>query len=181
MEKNYQIVVYSEDEKFRLNFKGKKEESYYFEKGKIMVLQDGNWKEIKKPLYNEENFVISIFFNEEGFEIEKETDSEGIIKGFIKSPSWGKMQIERTEIKKLKEIPEGIFPKKSKNPLKLSKLKSFLTGEDEKEVSATAGARGVGEEENLDAQPNYQALSEVEKFRVSKEEARKFAKEGGLK
>lgn len=181
-EKNWEIKIYSEGDKFRLDFKGKKEESYYVEKGKIMLLQDGSWKEIKKPLYNENNFVISAFFeNEKGLEIEKEKDSEGLKKAQIKSATWGMAKLERVEIKKLEKIPEGIFPKKSKNPFKLSKLKNLLTSEDEKEVSGTAGARGVGEEENLNAEPNYSALLEIEKIKISREEVEKFAKEGGLK
>lgn len=181
LEERGEIKVHSEKGKFRLDFKGKKLESYYVEKGKTFLLQDGKWKEIKKPLYNEDNFVISIFFEkEEGLEIEKETDQEGLKNGEVRSP-WGMAKLERVEIKKLKEIPEDLFPKKSKSPLNLSKFKSLLTGEDEKEVSATAGARGVGEEENLDAEPNYSALLEIEKIKISKEEVEKFAKEGGLK
>ncbi|MEJ5166664.1 MAG: hypothetical protein WHV67_06520, partial [Thermoanaerobaculia bacterium] len=145
LENKGEIKIYSEEGRFRMDFKGKKVESYYVEKGKIMLLQDGKWKEIKKPLYGEDNFVISIFFEkEEGLEIEKETDQEGLKRAQIKSPIWGMVKLERVEIKKLKEMPQDLFPKKSKSPLNLSKFKSLLTGEDEKEVSATAGARGVG-------------------------------------
>ena len=47
---------------------------------------------------------------------------------------------------------------------------------------STAGARGVGEEANMDtAAPNYAAVAEVEKIAVSSSEVDAFAKTGGLK
>ncbi len=52
---------------------------------------------------------------------------------------------------------------------------------DQKETSATAGARGVGEEANLDAPPNYAAVDQVETMAVSSSDVDAFAKAGGLK
>lgn len=182
LDKDIKIKVFSESEKFRIDIIGKKTESYYKEKNTLMLLQDDKWKEIKKPIYNENNFFLSIFFEkDENFQIEIEKDSDGLAGGTIISKKWGKALIKRIEIKKFSEIPEKTFPNKPKLSSKLSKLKSFLKSDDEKEVSATTGARGVGEEENLDAQPNYEALKEVESVSISKEEIEKFAKEGGLK
>ncbi len=176
LEKNIEIKIISEGEKFRIEVLGKSGEIYYKEKDKIMVLQDNNWKEIKSPLYNENNFFLCLFLEKnENFQSEIEKDENGLKGAVISSKEWGKVNLKRIKFNKLEEIPEGIFPKKSK--LNLSKFKSLLMGEDEKEVSATAGARGVGEEENLEAEPNYNALKEVEKITVSKEEVEEFAKE----
>lgn len=181
-EYNFEIKVISDGEKFRIDLNGKKKETYYKEKEDLLILQDGKWKEIKKPLYNQNNFFLSIFFGkEENFQIEVEEDNEGLKSGAVSHKDWGQVTLKRISVNKLAEIPDHTFPKKSKNPLNLSKLKSLLKSEDEKEVSGTAGARGVGEEENMDAEPNYGSLLEVEKMKVTKEEAEKFAKEGGLK
>lgn len=182
LEKDIEIKIFSENEKFRIDLIGKKMETYYMEKENLLILQDGNWKEIKKPLYNENNFFLSIFFGrDENFQIEIEKDENGLVEGKVLSKKWGNATIKRIDIKNLSQIPDGLFPKKEKFISKLSKLKSFLKSDDEKEVSATAGARGVGEEENIDAQPNYEALKEVESINIPKEEIEKFAKEGGLK
>lgn len=182
LEKDTEIKIFSESEKFRIDLVGKKTETYYMEKETLLILQDGKWKEIKKPLYNKNNFFLSIFLvKDENFQVEVEKDENGLVEGKVLSKKWGNATIRRIDIKKLNEIPDGVFPKKEKLLSKLSKLKSFLKSDDEKEVSATAGARGVGEEENIDAQPNYEALKEVESINISKEEVEKFAKEGGLK
>lgn len=182
LDKNIKIKVFSESEKFRVDIIGEKKESYYKEKNTLMLLQDDKWRKIKKPLYNENNFFLSIFFGkDENFQFEIEEDVNGLAQGKVLSKEWGIATLRRIDIKNLKEIPEGIFPKKEKLLSKFSKLKTFLKSEDEKEVSATAGARGVGEEENLDAKPNYEALKEVESINIPKEEIEKFAKEGGLK
>jgi len=180
LEKNFEIKVISDGKKFRIDLKGKNDEVYFIENDKIMVFQDKKWKEIKSPIYNENNFFLSVFIkNSENFQIDKEKDEDGLKKATISSSNWGKVNIKRIKINKMDEVPEGIFPKKSK--FDFSKLKTLLKSEDEKEVSSTAGARGVGEEENIDSEPDYNALQEVEKIKVTKEEVEKFAKEGALK
>lgn len=178
-EKNYEIKIISDGENFRLDLMGKFKETYFKEKTKIFMYQDGKWKEIKKPVYTKENFFLKIFFENGNFDIKE--DNSGINYARVFDKEFGEAVIKRISFKKLEKIEEGIFPKKSKKPIDLSKIKSLIRSEDEKGISATAGARGVGEEENLDAEPNFQALLEIEKIKISMEEVERFAKEGGLK
>ncbi len=179
-EKGYEIRVVSERDSLKIEFKGKDLEVYYKDKDKIMVLQDDKWKEIKKPVYNKENFFISIFFEDKIEDLKIEKDEKGLIEAEINNKEFGREVIKRISFNNLKEIPEGTFPKKEKT-LNLAKLKNLFKSEDEKEVSGTAGARGVGEEENLDTEPNYEDLKYVESIKISREELEKFEKEGGLK
>ncbi len=179
-ELGYEIKIISEKESLRIELKGKVTETYFKDKDKIMVLQDNKWKEIKRPIYNRDNFFISLFLEDKIENAKIEKDENGLIEAEINNKEFGREVIKRVSFNKLKEIPEGTFPKKEKT-LNLAKLKNLFKSEDEKEVSGTTGARGVGEEENLDAEPNYEDLKYVESIKISKEELEKFEREGGLK
>jgi hypothetical protein len=191
-----EVRVTADGDQFRLDYPGGKS---YFYNGKALQQLDGaEWSKAKGAVYTKENFPLALFLDTEkltGFKrppswtllggklaVEGAFDGQGLKTAKLTHAEWGSVTVERGLVAPVTTIADGTFPAKKGLLSGMSKLGGMMGMGDQSEVSATAGARGVGEEANMDkAQPNYAAVSEVEKLAVSSAEVDAFAKQGGLK
>jgi hypothetical protein len=191
-----EVRVTADGDQFRLDYPGG---TSYFYNGKALQQFNGaEWVKVKGAVYTRENFPLALFLDTEkltGFKrpaawtllggklaVEGTFDDQGLKTANLTHAEWGSVTVERGRVAPVTAIADGTFPAKKGLLSGISKLGGMMGMGDQSEVSATAGARGVGEEANMDkAQPNYAAVSEVEKFAVTAAEVDAFAKQGGLK
>ena len=191
-----EMRVTADGGQFRLDYPGGKA---YFWNGKALQIWNGaEWSKAKGVLYAKDNFPLALFLDTEkltGFNrppswtllggklgVEGTFDDKGLAQAVLTHTEWGGVTVKRTAVTPLKTIADGTFPAKKGLLSGMSGLKGMMGMDDQKEVSATAGARGVGEEANMTtAQPNYAAVDEVQKLAVTSSEVDAFAKAGGLK
>ena len=191
-----EIKVVTDGRQFRLDYPGGRTVSW---NGKQLQQLDGDsWNKVKGILYAKDTFPMALFVDTEklsGFErkpswtllegklkVEASFDDRGLAAATLVHADWGMVKVKRASASEVEKIADGTFPGKKGGFLSgMSGLKGLVGLGDQKESSATAGARGVGEEANLDAEPNYAAVDEVEKLAVSSSEVDAFAKAGGLK
>lgn len=111
--------------------------------------------------------------------VEYHRDSKGIV-----SYTAGTIQVKRTESGPLPQLAADAFavPKKQRSGLaKLADATAGLFASDKPNVSSTAGARGVTEEEKkLGSSYNFAAVEKVEKTSVDRADVDRFIREGKL-
>ena len=191
-----EVRVTADGEQFRLDYPGGKA---YFWNGKALQVWNGaEWSKANGVLYARDNFPLALFLDTEklsGFKrpalwtllggklgVEGTFDDNGLAQAVLTHTEWGAVTVKRGAVTPVKAIADGTFPAKKGLLSGMSGLKGMMGMGDQSEVSATAGARGVGEEANMaSAQPNYTAVDEVKKLAVSSSEVDAFAKAGGLK
>jgi len=191
-----EVHVTADGERFRLDYPGGKA---YFWNGKALQVWDGaEWSKAKGVLYAKDNFPRALFLDTEKLtrfdrppswnllggkmKVDGSFDDTGLQQAVLTHAEWGAVTVKRGAVTPVKEIADGTFPAKKGLLSGMSGLKGMMGMGDQSEVSATAGARGVGEEANMDkAQPNYAAVDEVQKLAVTSAEVDAFAKAGGLK
>ena len=191
-----EMRVRTDGQQFRLDYPAGKTISW---NGKQLQQLDGDsWSKVKGVLYSKDNFPMALFVDTEklsGFgrkpswtllegklSVEASFDDQGLASATLTHADWGTVKVKRASASEVARIADGTFPGKKGGFLSgMSGLKDMVGLGDQKDTSATAGARGVGEEKNLDAPPNYAAVDEVDKLAVSASEVDSFAKAGGLK
>jgi hypothetical protein len=191
-----EVRVTAEGDQFRLDAPGGKA---YFWNGKALQQLDGaGWNKIKGALYAKENFPLALFLETEKLtrfdrpsswtllegklKVEASFDAQGLARADLTHAEWGAVTVKRTAYAPLQAVADGTFPSKKGFLSGVSGLKGMMGMGDQKEASATAGARGVGEEANMDgAEPDYAALEAVESVAVTGPEVDTFAQAGGLK
>jgi hypothetical protein len=191
-----EMRVVTDGRQFRLDYPGGKTVSW---DGKaLQQLDGGSWSKVKGILYTKETFPMALFVDTEktaGFErksswtllggklkVEASFDGQGLAEATLTHSEWGTAEVKRFSASPVNKIAEGTFPESKGGVLSgASGLKGLVGLGDQKDTSATAGARGVGEEKNLDAPPNYAAVDEVERMGVTSSEVDGFATAGGLK
>jgi hypothetical protein len=111
--------------------------------------------------------------------VEYRRDAKGIV-----SYTAGAIQVKRTESGPLPQLAADAFavPRKQRSGLgKLADAAAGLFASDKPNVSSTAGARGVTEEEKkLGTSYNFVAVEKVEKITVDQAEVDKFIRAGKL-
>ena len=191
-----EVRVTADGEQFRLDYPGGK--AYYWNGKALQQLDGAEWNKVKGVLYAKENFPLALFLDTEkltGFKrppswtllggklnVDVTFDDKGLAQAVLTHAEWGAVTVKRGAVTPVAAIAEGTFPAKKGLLSGMSSLKGMMGMGDQSEVSATAGARGVGEEANMEtAQPNYAAVDEVQKLAVTPAEVDTFAKAGGLK
>jgi hypothetical protein len=191
-----EVRVTADGEQFRLDYPGGKA---YFWNGKALQTWNGaEWSKAKGVLYAKENFPLALFLDTEkltGFKrpamwtllggklgVEATFDDQGLAQAVLLHTEWGTVTVKRTAVAPIAAIADGTFPAKKGLLSGMSGLKGMMGMGDQSEVSATASARGVGEEANMDkAKPDYAAVDQVKQVAVTSSEVDAFAKAGGLK
>ena len=191
-----EMRVVTDGRQFRLDYPGGK--TFAWDGRQLHQFDRDSWNKVKGILYAEETFPMALFVDTEklsGFarkpswtllggklKVEASFDDHGLEAATLVHSDWGTVEVKRRSMSAGVRIAEGTFPGKKGGALSgMSGLKDLVGLGDQKETSATAGARGVGEEKNLDAPPDYAAVDEVEKMEVTSSDVDAFAEAGGLK
>lgn len=185
-----EVRVIQEEKKARITLKQAEGEErvvgFYKD---TLYLWSQKWHKLAKYPYSQRDFCLLPFvegyrqaqdaFTYGEFTLKGSRDKHGWVAGKIQGP-YGEASFQRIRGEE-KEADPALFPGKKRMLLgKLKKMKSLLLGKDQVEPSATAGPRGVGEEGNMNAQPDYEALEKVDAITVSDQEVKAYKKERGL-